>query len=180
MPQTHPNVLAYFITFTTYGARVPGDERGSIDRRANGYGDPIDPPRPRLAAQQRDAMRWPAYQMDAADRLTVAKSISDVCAARDWPLLAFNVRTNHVHVVVEPRGGAPELVMRDFKSIATGALRRAGRVETTRKIWTRHGSTRYLFKEDAVAYAVRYVVEEQGANLAGAWYLTPGFVFADG
>jgi hypothetical protein len=33
--------LAYHITFGTYGTRLHGDERGTVDRAMNKPGDPI-------------------------------------------------------------------------------------------------------------------------------------------
>ena len=35
-----------------------------------------------------------------------------------------------------------------------------------RKRWARHGSTRYLWKDDDVKAAVKYVVEEQGEPMS--------------
>ena len=118
--------------------------------------------------------------MGDAERGLVAGTVRGCCEARDWPLVALNVRTNHVHVVVEPAGRSPEEVMSAMKAVATGALRRAGRIEADRKPWGRHGSTRYLFEEEAVPSVVSYVVERQGVNLDGAWYLVGGFVYEDG
>jgi hypothetical protein len=33
--------LAYHITFGTYGTRLHGDERGTVERAHNVYGEPI-------------------------------------------------------------------------------------------------------------------------------------------
>ena len=173
MADRSPTLLAYFITFSTYGSRLRGDARGSIDRRANGYGESMMPPTPKLLAAQRAAMNAAAFVMGAAERVIVARTISGICLRHGWVLLALNVRTNHVHLVVEAHESTPEAVMRALKAPATGALRRAGRVAADRPIWSRHGSTKYLFEEGSVPSAVRYVVERQGANLDGAWYSGP-------
>jgi len=68
--------------------------------------------------------------------------------------------TNHVHAVV---GGPcePERMLRDFKSWGTRALREKRLIENRGGIWTRHGSKRYLWTDDQIARAVRYVVESQ-------------------
>ena len=170
-----PTLLAYFITFSTYGSRVAGDEKGSVDRRANSYGEPTVATSHRLAGAQRETMRWPPFRMADHHRVTVAAAIAALCRKHEWRLLALNVRTNHVHLVVEPLGGTPEAPMTAVKATATGALRRAGLVDPVRKIWARHGSTRYLFEEAAVPSAVVYVVDRQGANLDGAWLVAPEF-----
>ena len=175
MPERLPSVLAYFITFSTYGSRLPGDARGTTDRRANVYGEPLRPSMRGVLASQRAALRWPAFQMADDERLITARAITRLCNARTWELHAFSVRTNHVHIVVEPASGTPEMMMQAFKAAATAALRKAARVDYDRKVWSRHGSTRYLFEEDAVPSAVRYVVERQGTNLIGAWHVAPIF-----
>jgi hypothetical protein len=49
--------------------------------------------------------------------------------------------------------------MQAFKSYASRALNLA---EQERKRWTRHGSTRWLWKDGEVREAIRYVVSGQG------------------
>src|SRR5690348_3032028 len=50
--------LAYHITFGTYGTRLHGDQRGTVDRRVNGYGDPIVGSDPSWWEQERDRLRF--------------------------------------------------------------------------------------------------------------------------
>jgi REP element-mobilizing transposase RayT len=97
-------------------------------------------------------------------RITVQSAIVGVCEHRTWRLLALHVRTNHTHAVVAA-SAAPERVINDFKSYATRALRRAGLVGQGARIWSRHGSTRYLWKPDEVTAAIDYAVNRQGVML---------------
>ena len=78
-----------------------------------------------------------------------------------WPL----VRTTHVHVIVEAHV-RPEKVMSDFKSYASRGLNRQGSEEPNRRRWAHHGSTRWLWKDEDVRNAIRYVVEGQGEPMA--------------
>jgi REP element-mobilizing transposase RayT len=80
-------------------------------------------------------------------------------------LLAAHVRTSHVHAVVEA-DVEPEKIMADFKVYASRRLNRTGFEDPSRKRWARHGSTRWLWKDEDVRSAVRYVVEEQGEPMA--------------
>jgi REP element-mobilizing transposase RayT len=105
------------------------------------------------------------YFLDRLGRATVLEALRQVCLHRGWTLLAAYVRTNHVHVVV----GAdvqPEKVMNDFKSYSSRSLNRLGSDDTNRKHWARHGSTRWLWKDENVRAAIRYVIEEQGEPMA--------------
>ena len=56
--------------------------------------------------------------------------------------------------------------MNDFKAYASRALNRVEAWEQRRKRWARHGSTRWLWKDQDVRDAVRYVVEGQGEAMA--------------
>ena len=110
-------------------------------------------------------MDQPSYEMDRTRRETVLASLLERCAERHWGLLAGHVRTKHVHTVVESEA-APERVMNDLKSFASRRLNDAGVDEPDRKRWARHGSTRWLWKREDVAAAIRYVVDGQGDPMA--------------
>ena len=55
--------------------------------------------------------------------------------------------------------------MNDLKTAASRWLNKAFPTERNRTRWTRHGSTRYLWTEDEVAYKVDYVLNGQGEPL---------------
>ncbi len=105
------------------------------------------------------------YLLDCGSREAVLKALREVCMHGGWSLLAAHVRTNHVHSVVEA-DVRPERVLNDFKSYASRGLNRLGRDGPDRKRWARHGSTRWLWKDQDVQAAIRYVVEGQGEPMA--------------
>jgi REP element-mobilizing transposase RayT len=84
---------------------------------------------------------------------------------RGWSLLAAHVRTNHVRAIAEA-DVPPEKVMNEFKSYASRELNRLDRDGADRKGWARHGSTRWLWKDEDLQQALQYVVEEQGEPMA--------------
>ncbi len=106
-----------------------------------------------------------AYVLDEVARHVVLAAIQNHCVHRGWNLLAAHVRSNHVHVVVEA-GIRPERVMNEFKSYASRALNQLASEEPDRKRWARHGSTRWLWKDEDVREALRYVIDEQGEPMA--------------
>lgn len=92
----------------------------------------------------------------------VHQSIADHCALRGWELRAINVRTNHVHVVVScPPEVSPERAMTEFKLWATRRLREARMISPDGRLWTRHGSTRWINDGRSLDAALAYVVEGQ-------------------
>jgi len=79
-------------------------------------------------------------------------------------LLAFNVRTNHVHTVVNANRKS-ELVLTAFKANATRQLREDGLWPHAFSPWVRKGSKRKLWNEQSVARAIDYVLYGQGNDL---------------
>jgi REP element-mobilizing transposase RayT len=153
--------LAYLLTWTCKGARLHGDERGSVDRDHNGYGTPTLTPNSRWVAAAAQRMKCQPTQLAGAGRDIVTATLHEVAAHRGWEILAAAVRSNHVHVVVVARGRKPEPVMTDLKAWSTRRLRERGQVAAADAVWARHGSTRYLWNEQQVAAAVEYVREAQ-------------------
>lgn len=102
-------------------------------------------------------MRATPLYFNNEQRSIVDRAIRDHATYRNWQIIALNVRTNHVHVVVRTTPQTPEQVMSQFKSWATRRLREATLVEATDRVWTKHGSTRYLWDEPAVQDAAEYV-----------------------
>ncbi len=159
--------LAYFITFTTYGTWLPGGGKGkgSVDAEHNAYGTAFVAPDTERERGARVAMVQPPYVMSAAERQIVCRAIVELAKDRDWKLWALHVRTNHVHAVVSAERD-PGRIMSDMKARASGELTRAGFDDALRKRWTRHGSTRHLFKQDDVEEKIRYTLDGQGERTA--------------
>jgi REP element-mobilizing transposase RayT len=153
--------LAFLLTWTCYGQWLHGDPRGSIDRRHRTPGDETlapDPARTRAAALR---MRGPRVELDARAQEVVRAAVCEHAQVGGWKIHALNVRHTHVHVVVANAAIPPERMMTSFKAWATRRLRDSGLVAPGAAMWTRHGSTRYLWDEQSVARAVDYVVEGQ-------------------
>lgn len=155
----------YFLTFSTYGSHLPGNEQVSTSRRQNGILDPRIGPRPGLEAKMRELMRHRAVILDRRMRTEVESAIRERCVFRGWILHALNVRTNHVHVVVSAEDEAPERVLQQLKGRATRYLRDAGLCGPDAPVWARHGSTRMVWDEAGLTEVVDYVLFRQGEPL---------------
>jgi REP element-mobilizing transposase RayT len=156
-----PIPMAYFITFGCYGARLHGDERGSVDRAHCIPGTPLIPLDAQRVEDETAAMEQPPYALDEPRRVCVLTTLMEVSRHRQWRLMAAHVREHHVHVVVAACD-APEKIMSTFKAYASRRLSEAGHDSCGRKRWSRHGSTRYLWDLKGLQDAVHYVVSEQG------------------
>ena len=157
--------LAYFITFSTYGTWLHGGEKSSVDVEHNVFGTPFLEADMQRERRERAVMSQAAYVMGEAERKIVCKAVVELAADRDWRLLAAHVRSNHVHVVVQGER-VPARMMSDIKARASRDLTAAGFDDAQRRRWTRHGSTRHLFREEEVEGALRYTLDEQGERMA--------------
>ncbi len=116
---------AYLLTFTCYGTRLHGDEKGTVDRKHNFPGSDWLPPDSRRVSAEQRQMKQAPYELDARRRAIVLQAIRDAFTYKPWKVLAAHVRQTHVHAVVAAEE-VPEKVLNNFKSFASRALNRAG------------------------------------------------------
>lgn len=156
--------LAYLITFRSYGTWLHGDKGGSIDRFHNRYGDCYLPPNEAWQRYNRDQLTTGPFILGARERGSVERAIRETCGTRKWHLLAFKVRTNHVHTVMSA-GCKPELVLNALKANATRHLREDQLWPHQFSPWADKGSKIRLWNERSVANAINYVLNGQGDDL---------------
>ncbi len=157
--------IAYFLTFTCYGTRLPGDERGWVDPKDAAYEAPLKEGRPPLLNYGGRELRQQPYLLDEARRTIVQAAIAQICVDRGWELWSSHVRTNHVHLIVSAPS-KPERILTEIKARASRLLNEAALDGPDRLRWTRHGSTRYLWDNTSVEQAIRYVRDQQGTPLS--------------
>jgi len=146
MPDHFPTA---FITWTTYGTWLPGDPRGwIIENDAS-----IQSEEPALVNVVMQSMKEPLLTLSNSQREICDATIRAHCERRTWSILALNVRTNHVHIVVEADVSGWE-VMKQLKSWCTRKLKEAD--EPRSRWWPRRGYVRYLEDVEAAENAIRY------------------------
>jgi len=150
--------IGYFITWTTYGTWLPGDERGWHRWGRGG----VQAPNKLFAEMAASEMKADAFTLSRDEREVVEKTISRHCDIRSWTLLAVNARSNHVHVVVTAPGYHPKTIRNQFKAWCTRHLkpRHGGR----ERFWTEGGSCRWINRKDDLESAIVYVNDAQDCN----------------
>lgn len=156
--------LAYFLTWTTYGTWLPGDERGW-------YSTPGKWCSPDNLRKQWSQIRMTedAIVLNHLQRKEVETTIHRHCELRGWHLHGVNCRSNHVHVVVTANI-TPKQTMGQFKAWCTRNLktlaRQSGDIKLAdrEKWWTENGSKPYLFTEEELQGAIVYIMEQQEGN----------------
>ena len=162
--------FAYFITWTTYGAWLPGDDHGWVDKHHCGAEQPYRAPDPTKKAAALTRMAEAPLTLTLQMRLLVANAIRETCDYRHWFIHQLNVRSNHVHIVVTAPHTTPGDVMGDLKSYASRAL---NRIHRRKHWWTEDGSKRYLNDERSLDAATRYVREQHEPRQSVAPGKTP-------
>ena len=147
------DLLAYFLTWTTYGTWLPGDERGWVHHRNSG----IQPPDSQRAAQARKLMKACPVRLSDKQREIASETIRASCRAKGWHVHALNVRSNHVHIVLNAADQGPERAMSFLKAWASRKLNEIFSPSVRQRWWTRHGSTRYIKTAASLDKAIEYV-----------------------
>jgi hypothetical protein len=153
--------LAYFITWTTYGTWLPGDERGW--RKHGSY--VVEAPDPALRETASRAMTGEPVVLSDTQRDAVDAVIVRHCAIRGWVLHARNVRSNHVHVVVSA-GIAGDVVRAQLKAWCSRRLsEQAGMIGAGKngqaRWFSERGDVAYIDDDDQLRDATTYVNEYQ-------------------
>ncbi len=157
--------LAYLVTFRCYCTWLHGDIRGSVDRNHNIFGTERVKHEPARKNWVKFISAHSPVVLDSGRRNSVEIAIAETCTIRDWHLHAFNVRTNHVHVVIAAGFKKPEIVMNAIKANATRQMRADGHWPYDHSPWAKGGSKRMLWNERSVANAIDYVLNGQGDDL---------------
>jgi hypothetical protein len=119
-----PEALAYFLTWSTYGTWLPGDERGWTEY---GGGWQLPDPDRKLEAEAR--MTEDACMLDGEQRRLDEEQIPETCSFRGWKLHTVNCRSNHVHVVVTA-DQPPKIVRNQLKAWCTRRLKELETIHT--------------------------------------------------
>jgi predicted HTH transcriptional regulator/REP element-mobilizing transposase RayT len=160
----------WFLTWTTYGTWLPGDERGFVspkfegdipERRNNEPGRPYDEGGPDLRRIAENKLAGDPVRLTPAQAEVVRRQFEETASYRGWQLLAGAIMANHVHLVVGVPGDPdPSALLRDFKSYSSRALNLWDRVSVKPRWWTEQGSKRKIADWDTLETVLRYVREQ--------------------
>ena len=157
--------IAYLITVRCYGSWLHGDDLNSVDRHGyNTYGKDFVPPSEKLLEYMKKEMKGNEVRLDKPMRISVLRTIKEVCKYRGYELFAVQIRSNHFHAVVSAAEN-PDHIAKTFKSYATRNLRTSNLVSNTSKVWSRGQSCRYIWNQEQLEKAKNYVVYRQGDEI---------------
>ena len=113
----------------------------------------------------KNSLKFEPMVFDKKQQINIEQTICEVAIFRNWHLHAVAVKANHIHIVVSvPDNISPERAMNDFKARATLRLREEKLIDSSRKVWERHGSTKHLINEKEISAACDYVLNRQNES----------------
>ena len=149
--RTVDDPIAFFLTMATYGTWLPGDERGWVE-----YQHGWQLPDPILELEAHARMSEDACILNPAMRSIVERQLEETCEHRGWILHARNCRSNHMHAVIGAYNTEPKKIRRDIKAWCTRRLKENADPER-QNWWAERGSIRWIFDDEGLDVATRYV-----------------------
>lgn len=166
----------WFLTWTTYGTWLPGDARGFVspkfdlektEKRNNIVGTEYDKDRPKLRELSKSKLIGEPVYLRLEHAEVIRVQFEETAKRRGWTIVIGAIIANHVHLVVGVLGDPePDVLLRDFKSYASGSLNRTFCRPESGTWWTQSGSKRKVKDARHFNAVVAYVKNQQGALMS--------------
>ena len=163
MSEMEAEPIAYHITFGTYGTRLHGDPRGTVDRSHN---------RPGQALVGFDAIRWEReYENLKFDPIVLTPEemsqaenvIPEICVRGGWRHHVSAARSNHVHVLLT--GTADGNAIRKWLNRWLGeAMCAKWSLPTGASWWAESGSVRWIWTDEYFRCSLDYIERQRSTR----------------
>jgi REP element-mobilizing transposase RayT len=155
--------LAYHITFGTYGTRLHGDERGTVDRGMNHPGDPIIGSDPSWWERERVRMKFAPVEL-TREQMKFAESVMlAICERGGWTFHTGAGGPDHVHVLLtsDAEGDA---VRKWFKRWMGEALSARWPREEGAAWWAEGGSVKWVWERPYFRNVFDYLERQRASG----------------
>ena len=142
------SVIAYMVTWTTYGSWLPGDKRGYVKDGEILSEDKC------LEEICKKLMKSDGFKLTKRQQQIAKEAIIEKANSFGQVLHAIAVCSNHVHLIVENTKKPIGVTVSQYKNAARIALREAG---INSKLWTRGFDKRFCFDEAKLKNKIAYV-----------------------
>jgi hypothetical protein len=152
--------IAYHITVGTYGTRLHGDDRGTVDRRQNEPGDPIIGRCKDWSRMERRVMRFEPVLLTPEQRVFIEQKLLDICERGGWTFHIAAARVEHYHVMLSSSNDG-EIIRRILKRWLSQTLSEMWPMERGRAWWAECGSVKWVWKDWYLDNLYRYIDEQR-------------------
>jgi len=152
--------LAYHITFGTYGARLHGDERRTVDRRHNTPGAPVLGASDTRLRFELSRLKQSPVILSAQQRFHIQDFLPVVCTRGGWEYLAGAAQVDHVHVLL--RAAQEGKAVRRWLKVWLGQ-EMSGRwpLSAGQSWWAEGGSVKHVWDEAYLARVFDYIQQQR-------------------
>ena len=148
--------LAFHITFGTYGTRLHGDDRGTVDRSENNFGDPIVGRQEQWHAEETSKLKYPRRILTVEQRITIEQMIPAICERGGWTHIVSAAAPDHVHNLIAATVAGKD-VRKWLKRWLGESLSARWPTEPGQSWWAECGSVKWVWKEDYLGRVDEYV-----------------------
>jgi REP element-mobilizing transposase RayT len=141
-------LIAYMVTWTTYGTWLQGDERGYVKE-----GETLEP-NPALEKSNISSLKQQIITLNPLQKITAQNAIIEEAKKINHKIFAIAVCSNHIHLLVEKNQESIETATAIYKSAARKALYQTG-IEG--KVWTKGFDKRFCFNERELKNRIEYI-----------------------
>ncbi len=142
-------MIAYMLTWTTYGTWLQGDKRGYV-KDGKTYAT-----NPGLYNSNRMALKHLPVYLSEDQRNLVKVQIIEEAERIGQKIYALTIQDRHVHLVAEKTNETIESAVHHYKRTATYVLRQNGFIG---KVWTKGYDKRYCLNQGQLKARVEYVL----------------------
>lgn len=155
--------LAYHITWGTYGTRLHGDPRGTVERGDNEYGTPVLGRDAELWEEMRDNLKFPPRKLTREQMLFVEQMVPDICVRGGWEHRESAAGPDHVHVVLSSLH-EPAAIRRMIKRWLGEELSAVWPLPPDATWWSEGGSIRWIGDPAYLKSATDYVRKQRATG----------------
>ncbi|MEA2710929.1 MAG: hypothetical protein QOF78_3530 [Phycisphaerales bacterium] len=160
--------LAFHITFGTYGTRLHGDERGTVDRRMNAPGEPIIGRCDEWERMERHRLNFEPRVFTIEQMSLVESLVPAVCKRGGWTLHTCAAGPDHVHNILTPldpaRGRDSNAIRRWLKTWLGQSLAKHIVLQEGETFWAECGSVKWIWTNDYFFRALKYVSDQRATE----------------
>jgi REP element-mobilizing transposase RayT len=161
-----PTRTPWHITWGTYGTRLHGGVRATVDRAHNQLGEPFitrDTDRQRTASAM---MKFAPIRLTPEQRFCIETTLADICARGGWTYRVCAAETDHVHLLCDVH---PDIHGKEVRALAkrwSGELLSAiWRLENCATWWAEGGSNKAIHEERYLQNAYNYILRQRHTPL---------------
>src|SRR5262245_61537054 len=107
-------VIAFHITWGTYGTRLHGDPRGTVDRAHNEFGSPVLGFDEHRWEQEKANLKFSPVIFTHEQMIFIEQTIPTICERGGWELITCAAGPDHVHNILKSDQD-PETIRRLLK-----------------------------------------------------------------